>query len=123
MNGVLLLATTILIFISQQTTGQINPFNKKSPFQIKPDSTLIKKHPNLLNMDSIVSKDGINFVKNRLRGFYNNMPIMKPDSNIKNSMPFYNPDSTKKFNMPCVPFVYENEKHIGLDKVKKNKKP
>ena len=121
-NGVFMkgiLAAAILLFISHQVVSQTNPFSKNKLFKLLPDSTAanLLKH---LKGDSLVVTQQNAFGNNSLNGFYNNMPVAKPDPSFTDIMPHYSLPPDYYSNMPCVPFIYENEKQIpSLKKIKK----
>ena len=119
MKGVL--AAAILFFISQQAVSQTNSFNKNKALDSLSDSA-IKRLYKQLKIDPLVSNRGNMSSENRLRGYYNLMPMMKPDSNFKDIMPHYSPPPGVYFNMPVVPFIYENEKQNSAQIKTKNKK-
>ncbi len=63
-----------------------------------------------VKLDSLNSKNQNSLRENPLAGFYNNMPIMNPDTSYKFNMPNCLTHSSVNYNMPVVPFVFENEK-------------
>ena len=112
-------AVAILFFFYQQAVSQTNPFSQNKSFKLLPDSTAanLLKH---LKGDSLVVTQQNAFGNNSLNGFYNNMPVAKPDPSFTDIMPHYSLPPDYYSNMPCVPFIYENEKQIpSSKKVKK----
>lgn len=119
MKVILTVGTAVLLFISQQSFCQTDSPDKNKSYRSLPDSSQ-KKLFKQLKMDSCVSKMGNILSEDRPHGFYNLMPMMKPDPNFKDNMPHYSPPEGFHSNMPVVPFVYENEKQNSWEiKIKK----
>ena len=109
MKGVSIVVLVILFFISQQTVSQTNPSNRNKSFKLLPDST-IKNLSKYHKLNPLVWNNNKVSDNNPLKGVYNNMPIVVPDSNAIIPMPHYSPPPGFHSNMPVVPFVFENEK-------------